>query len=101
MADALKPQDGPGQITQVAVLGAGTMGRGIAHISALAGYTTNLFDVAADQLGAAVLRVVQPALHLSTRGSRSASSTRLRRPAPRSVWRSRTISRRRSTAPTW
>jgi len=53
MADALKPQDGPGQITQVAVLGAGTMGRGIAHISALAGYTTNLFDVAADQLGAA------------------------------------------------
>jgi 3-hydroxybutyryl-CoA dehydrogenase len=32
------------QITTIAVLGAGTMGRGIAHVSALAGYTTRLFD---------------------------------------------------------
>ncbi|MFQ5529878.1 MAG: 3-hydroxyacyl-CoA dehydrogenase family protein [Gemmatimonadota bacterium] len=29
----------------VAVLGAGTMGRGIAHVSALAGYETRLFDI--------------------------------------------------------
>ncbi len=42
-----------GPILQIAVLGAGTMGRGIAHISALAGYTTNLYDVDEAQLGAA------------------------------------------------
>ncbi len=33
-------------VTTIAVLGAGTMGRGIAHVSALAGYDTRLFDVA-------------------------------------------------------
>lgn len=32
------------EISTVAVLGAGTMGRGIAHVSALAGYTTFLYD---------------------------------------------------------
>jgi 3-hydroxybutyryl-CoA dehydrogenase len=32
------------EISTVAVLGAGTMGRGIAHVSALAGYTTHLYD---------------------------------------------------------
>jgi len=31
-------------IETIAVLGAGTMGRGIAHVAALAGYTTQLFD---------------------------------------------------------
>ena len=53
MADATETQGSPREITQIAVLGAGTMGRGIAHISALAGFTTNLYDVDADQLGAA------------------------------------------------
>jgi 3-hydroxybutyryl-CoA dehydrogenase len=38
------------EITQIAVLGAGTMGRGIAHVAALAGYTTNLYDVNESQL---------------------------------------------------
>jgi 3-hydroxybutyryl-CoA dehydrogenase len=33
------------EIRQIAVLGAGTMGRGIAHVAALAGYDTELFDV--------------------------------------------------------
>jgi 3-hydroxybutyryl-CoA dehydrogenase len=33
------------EIETVAVLGAGTMGLGIAHVSALAGYETHLFDV--------------------------------------------------------
>ena len=33
-------------IRTVAVLGAGTMGHGIAHVAALAGYETRLFDVA-------------------------------------------------------
>jgi 3-hydroxybutyryl-CoA dehydrogenase len=32
------------QISTVAVLGAGTMGRGIAHVAALAGYATHLYD---------------------------------------------------------
>ena len=34
------------EIRTVAVLGAGTMGRGIAHVAAVAGYETRLFDVA-------------------------------------------------------
>jgi len=34
----------------IAVLGAGTMGTGIAHVAALAGYQTNLVDSVADQL---------------------------------------------------
>jgi 3-hydroxybutyryl-CoA dehydrogenase len=32
------------EISTVAVLGAGTMGRGIAHVAALAGYTIHLYD---------------------------------------------------------
>ncbi len=38
------------EIHCVAVLGAGTMGQGIAHVSALAGYETHLFDVQAEAL---------------------------------------------------
>jgi 3-hydroxybutyryl-CoA dehydrogenase len=34
----------------IAVLGAGTMGRGIAHVAALAGYTTHLYDTDAAAL---------------------------------------------------
>jgi 3-hydroxybutyryl-CoA dehydrogenase len=45
-------------IQTIAVLGAGTMGRGIAHVSALAGYTTYLFDV-----DAAALDKAQAAIH--------------------------------------
>ena len=37
----------------VAVLGAGTMGRGIAHVAALAGFPTRLYDVSQEQLAAA------------------------------------------------
>jgi 3-hydroxybutyryl-CoA dehydrogenase len=33
------------EIVNIAVLGAGTMGRGIAHVAALAGYETSLYDV--------------------------------------------------------
>ena len=53
MDEETRAQEGTATIAQIAVLGAGTMGRGIAHISALAGYTTNLYDIDADQLGAA------------------------------------------------
>ena len=35
---------------RVAVIGSGTMGRGIAHVSALAGYETHMFDIADDVL---------------------------------------------------
>ena len=38
------------QIKSVTVLGAGTMGRGIAHVAALAGYDTELYDVDAGAL---------------------------------------------------
>jgi 3-hydroxybutyryl-CoA dehydrogenase len=38
------------EIVNIAVLGAGTMGRGIAHVAALAGYETQLFDVEAAAL---------------------------------------------------
>ncbi|HEY7617282.1 MAG TPA: 3-hydroxyacyl-CoA dehydrogenase NAD-binding domain-containing protein, partial [Terriglobales bacterium] len=38
------------QIQQVAVIGAGTMGRGIAQVAALAGYQTILEDLLPDAL---------------------------------------------------
>ncbi len=44
----------PGIQGPVAVLGAGTMGRGIAHVAALAGFETRLFDVAAQILDEAL-----------------------------------------------
>jgi len=37
-------------IQQITVLGSGTMGLGIAHVSALAGYETRLFDISAEAL---------------------------------------------------
>jgi 3-hydroxybutyryl-CoA dehydrogenase len=39
--------------TRIAVLGAGTMGRGIAYAAVAAGYETRLFDIAPASLGAA------------------------------------------------
>jgi 3-hydroxybutyryl-CoA dehydrogenase len=38
------------QISTIAVLGAGTMGRGIAHVAAQAGYETYLYDTSAEAL---------------------------------------------------
>lgn len=38
------------EISTIAVLGAGTMGRGIAHVAALAGYETRLYDTQAEAL---------------------------------------------------
>jgi 3-hydroxybutyryl-CoA dehydrogenase len=46
------------EIQNIAVLGAGTMGRGIAHVAALAGYDTVLFDV-----DAAVLARAEESIH--------------------------------------
>jgi 3-hydroxybutyryl-CoA dehydrogenase len=47
-------------VTTVAVLGAGTMGHGIAHAAISAGYTTHLFDVSRTQLdrGAAGIEAI-------------------------------------------
>jgi 3-hydroxybutyryl-CoA dehydrogenase len=38
------PDETPSQVQAIAVLGAGTMGRGIAHVAALGGFATALFD---------------------------------------------------------
>jgi 3-hydroxybutyryl-CoA dehydrogenase len=46
------------EIKTIAVLGTGTMGRGIAHVSALAGYVTHLFDTSA-----AALQKAQATIH--------------------------------------
>jgi 3-hydroxybutyryl-CoA dehydrogenase len=47
----------PAEICTVAVLGAGTMGLGIAHVAAAAGYRTPLFDVDEAALERAVARI--------------------------------------------
>lgn len=44
-------------LQRVAVLGAGTMGHGIAHVCATAGYTTTLFDVSAEAVDAGLRKV--------------------------------------------
>ena len=43
----------PEQISTIAVLGAGAMGRGIAHVAALGGYSTRLYDPAQEALESA------------------------------------------------
>ncbi len=42
---------------RMVVVGTGTMGRGIAHVGALAGYAVSLFDVNAEQIDAALAAV--------------------------------------------
>ena len=44
-------------MTALAVLGAGTMGHGIAQVAAMAGYETRLFDLLPDALDAARVRI--------------------------------------------
>jgi len=45
------------EIQTIAVLGAGTMGRGIAHVAALGGYTSHLYDIDAKALQRAEARI--------------------------------------------
>ena len=45
------------EIKTIAVLGAGTMGRGIAHVAAAGGYATRLFDTQAAALEGAVAAI--------------------------------------------
>lgn len=44
-------------LTTVAVIGAGTMGHGIAHVCAAAGLTTRLFDVRREQVDAGLAKI--------------------------------------------
>ncbi len=44
-------------LSTVAVIGAGTMGHGIAHVCAAAGLTTRLFDVRADLVDAGLVKI--------------------------------------------
>ena len=46
-------------ISTVAVLGAGTMGRGIAHVAALAGYATHLYDPFPEALKRMVAEILE------------------------------------------
>jgi 3-hydroxybutyryl-CoA dehydrogenase len=64
-------------ISTIAVLGAGTMGRGIAHVAALGGYTTRLFDVSAEVLGKARFSIeknVEKGVRLGKLGSEDAAA---------------------------
>ena len=45
-------------IRRVAVLGAGTMGHGIAHVAALSGYEVTLFDIS-DELAAGGIQKIR------------------------------------------
>jgi 3-hydroxybutyryl-CoA dehydrogenase len=49
----------PRPFSKVAVFGAGTMGHGIAHVSALAGYPVTLFDLAQSGVDAGLARIAQ------------------------------------------
>ncbi|HVK75927.1 MAG TPA: 3-hydroxyacyl-CoA dehydrogenase NAD-binding domain-containing protein, partial [Kofleriaceae bacterium] len=46
------------RVRTVAVLGAGTMGHGIAHVAALAGLDVRLYDVTLDAAQAGVAKIV-------------------------------------------
>ena len=46
-------------MNNIAVIGAGTMGNGIAHVFAQAGFTVQLVDLNADQLGKALATITK------------------------------------------
>ena len=66
-------------VTTVAVLGAGTMGHGIAHAAMAAGYRTVLYDVSPAQLGrgqAAIDEVIQKGIELGKVAADDAAAMR-------------------------
>ena len=66
-------------VTTVAVLGAGTMGHGIAHAAMAAGYRTVLYDVSPAQLGrgqAAIDSVIQKGIELGKVAADDAAAMR-------------------------
>jgi len=64
------------RIETIAVLGAGTMGRGIAHVAALGGYSTSLFDTSPDALGNAVATIAKNLEKGVSRGKVDADAAR-------------------------
>ncbi|MDP9119765.1 MAG: 3-hydroxyacyl-CoA dehydrogenase NAD-binding domain-containing protein [Acidobacteriota bacterium] len=75
----------PPEIRSVAVLGAGTMGRGIAHVAALAGYETRLFDpdgAARQKAGAAIERNLAKGVELGKATAAAAQDARDRLTLP-------------------
>ena len=67
------------EISTIAVLGAGTMGRGIAHVSALAGYATRLYDTdgaALERARAAIHRNLDKGVELKKVGAGEAEQAK-------------------------
>jgi 3-hydroxybutyryl-CoA dehydrogenase len=58
----------PGEICQVGVIGAGQMGRGIAHVCALAGLDVSVVDISADALAQVHEAIGRDLLRQVTRG---------------------------------
>ena len=75
------------QITRVAVIGAGTMGHGIAQVAAMAGYDTRLTDANADVLATACDRIQS---NLAGAVARGKMTQRNWKPQPRPLCRSPT-----------
>ncbi len=68
-------------IRRIAVLGAGTMGHGIAHAAIAAGYETSLYDVAAPALDkgqAAIEAVINKGVELGKVAAGDAAAMRAR-----------------------
>lgn len=63
-----------GDIRTVAVVGAGQMGMGIAHVTALGGYEVRLYDVSADKLSAAVAAIAASLARQAARGAVTAEA---------------------------
>ncbi|MBC7234800.1 MAG: 3-hydroxybutyryl-CoA dehydrogenase, partial [Chloroflexi bacterium] len=59
-------------IKQVAILGAGTMGSGIAQVFAQAGYRVILVDISQDQLARGMAAIERGTAHLVSRGRMTA-----------------------------
>jgi 3-hydroxybutyryl-CoA dehydrogenase len=69
------------QLSRISVLGAGTMGHGIAHAAALAGFETTLYDVSEEALrrgDAAIARVLEKSVALGQLPPADADAARAR-----------------------
>jgi 3-hydroxybutyryl-CoA dehydrogenase len=55
--DPMSERSTPLPIDVVAVIGSGTMGHGIAHVAAAAGFTTRLYDLSREQVDTALAKV--------------------------------------------
>jgi len=68
-------------VKQITVLGAGTMGHGIAHAAMMAGYETTLYDVADEAVargGAAIERVIEKGVELGKVSAAEAAAAKKR-----------------------